>query len=161
MPVKSTQRGDFPQTEFTSAEDANITWGPQTGWPVWGDAAPVSMPTDNKFSSITPAPSADSSSPPPPAGRGLEGAQRSACAASARPSSAAVSSFPSTPQALRRSGSLSWARSRFSPAARERGLAARPHSLAKRPYFSAAVPSAALKWMTWGKIRALSRPWGR
>ena len=45
MPVKSTQRGDFPQTEFTSAEDANITWGPQTGWPVWGDAAPVSMPT--------------------------------------------------------------------------------------------------------------------
>ena len=70
MPVKSTQRGDFPQTEFTSAEDANITWGPQTGWPVWGDAAPVSMPTDNKVSSITPAPSADSSSPPPPRGGG-------------------------------------------------------------------------------------------
>ena len=70
MPVKSTQRGDFPQTEFTSAEDANITWGPQTGWPVWGDAAPVSMPTDNKVSSITPAPSADSSSPPPPQGGG-------------------------------------------------------------------------------------------
>ena len=58
------------QAEFTSAEDANIIWGPQTGWPVWGDAAPVSMPTDNKVSSITPAPSADSSSPPPPRGGG-------------------------------------------------------------------------------------------
>ena len=160
MPVKSTQRGDFPQTEFTSAEDANITWGPQTGWPVWGDAAPVSMPTDNKVSSITPAPSADSSSPPPPRGGvgGCAEIRLRRFGQAVQRSGELLSLHSAGAQAF---GQLELGAQPVQSRGQGRGLAARPHSLAKRPYFSAAVPSAALKMDDVGQNQGVEPPMGR
>ena len=126
----------------------------------WVVLVPMSIPTESRVSAITPAPSTGPSRPPPRRSGGWWGRRDPpGRRRSARPGRrGAVCSPP--PQAVSRSGSLSWERSRFHPAARARGLGARPHNRASWPYLAAASLTAALKRSTWGKIRALSRPWG-